>query len=300
MEKSNIRDSALAKSATGKRHSNMSRTRKLPKATPNKPPKPIYETEKVVLYKGDVLEILEKLPEESVDMIFADPPYNLSNDGTTCHAGKRVSVNKGKWDKSRGPVDDFNFHCEWIAACSRVLRPNGTIWISGTYHSIYACGYALQSQGWHLLNDITWFKPNAAPNLACRMFTASHETLLWARKDKQAKHIFNYKDIKERDWEGDFIKRPGKQMRSVWAIGFPSKEEKVYGKHPTQKPVALLERVIIASTKKGDVILDPFCGSGTTGVVALASNRRFIGVDADNAYLRKTAIPRIKAAELKK
>ena len=124
------------------------------------------------LYHGDVIEVLSRLPKESIDLIFADPPYNLSNDGFTCHAGRRVSVNKGEWDKSRGIDEDFQFHYNWIEACKRVLKPNGTLWISGTYHSIYACGFALQKQGWHLINDICWFKPNASPNLACRMFTA--------------------------------------------------------------------------------------------------------------------------------
>lgn len=130
------------------------------------------------LYLGNSIEILASLPEASVSMIFADPPYNLSNDGTSVHAGKRVSVNKGEWDRSKGAAEDFEFHYEWIAQCKRVLNPNGTIWISGTYHSIYACGYALQLQGWRMLNDIAWYKPNAAPNLGCRMFTASHETIL--------------------------------------------------------------------------------------------------------------------------
>ena len=139
------------------------------------------------LFLGDAVKILNQVPEESIDLIFADPPYNLSNGGFTCHAGKRVSVNKGKWDKSKGTEADFDFHYKWIEACRRVLKPNGSLWVSGTYHSIYVCGFALQKQGWHFINDICWFKPNAAPNLACRMFTASHETLLWVRKDKKAR-----------------------------------------------------------------------------------------------------------------
>lgn len=246
------------------------------------------------IYLGDVLEVLKELPEESVDLIFADPPYNLSNDGFTCHAGRRVSVNKGEWDKSRGIDKDFQFHYNWIEACKRVLKPNGTLWISGTYHSIYACGFALQKQGWHLINDICWFKPNASPNLSCRMFTASHETLLWAKKNKKAKHTFNYELMRNGDWNGDFIKKRNKQMRSVWAIGTPKNGEKRYGKHPTQKPEELLKRVIIASSNEGDTVLDPFCGSGTTGVVALRYRRKFIGIDLEKEYLDKLAIPRIK------
>jgi site-specific DNA-methyltransferase (adenine-specific) len=246
---------------------------------------------------GDVFEVLAALPEKSVDMIFADPPYNLSNDGFTVHAGKRVKVNKGEWDRSNGVEADFQFHYNWIEACRRVLKDEGTIWISGTYHSIYACGFALQKQGWHLLNDIAWFKPNASPNLSCRMFTASHETILWARKSKKAKHLFNYSEMKDGDFSSDSIKRPGKQMRSVWAIGFPSKKEKRHGKHPTQKPEALLDRIVRAGSNPGMVILDPFCGSGTTGVAAINNGRHFIGIDADANYLNEIAIPRLIDAE---
>ena len=204
-----------------------------------------YFSEKGIrLYLGDAVETLKKLPEDSVDLIFADPPYNLSNGGFTCHAGKRVSVNKGNWDKSKGIDKDFEFHYSWINACKRVLKPQGTLWISGTYHSIYACGFALHKQGWHFLNDICWFKPNASPNLSCRMFTASHETLIWAKKEKKAKHIFNYQIMKKANWNGDIIKKPNKQMRSVWAINTPKNGEKKYGKHPTQKPQELLKRII--------------------------------------------------------
>lgn len=259
-----------------------------------------FSDNNVRLFNGDVIETLNALPEECIDLIFADPPYNLSNDGFTCHAGKRVSVNKGGWDKSDGIEEDYNFHCKWIAACRRVLKQNGSLWISGTYHSIYACGFALQKQGWHLINDICWYKPNAAPNLACRMFTASHETLLWARKDKKSKHLFNYDLIKTRDWNGDFLKKENKQMRSVWAITSPKNEEKKYGKHPTQKPEALLDRIILACSRKGDTVLDPFCGSATTGVSALKNNRKFVGIDAEKDYLDTIAIPRIKDVFIQK
>jgi len=246
------------------------------------------------LYLGDVIEVLSKLPKASIDLIFADPPYNLSNGGFTCYAGKRVSVNKGKWDKSKGVEEDFKFCYNWIEACKRVLKPNGSLWISGTYHSIYSCGFALQKQGWHIINDICWFKPNASPNLSCRMFTASHETLLWVRKSKYSKHTFHYKAMKNGIWNEDFIKKPEKQMRSIWAINTPKNGEKKYGKHPTQKPEALLERIILASSNEGDIVLDPFCGSATTGVAALRHNRKFIGVDSEKEYLDKYSIPRLK------
>ena len=245
------------------------------------------------LYLGNSIEVLASLPEASISMIFADPPYNLSNDGTSVHAGKRVSVNKGEWDRSKGAAEDFEFHYEWIAQCKRVLNPNGTIWISGTYHSIYACGYALQLQGWRMLNDIAWYKPNAAPNLGCRMFTASHETILWASVSKKSKHIFNYADMREGHFAGDIIKNPGKQMRSVWSILTPGKSEKVHGKHPTQKPEAVLDRIVRASTNPGDVVLDPFSGSATTGVVALRHGRKYIGIDLSAEYIDTYAVPRL-------
>ena len=148
---------------------------------------PYYEDNVNTIFNIDCLEVLERLPDESIDMIFADPPYMLSNDGFTCQNGRMVSVNKGKWDKSSGLETDMEFHNAWIAACRRVLKPEGTIWISGTYHSIYQCGYLLQKNNFHILNDIAWFKPNAAPNLSCRFFTASHETLIGARKDTHMK-----------------------------------------------------------------------------------------------------------------
>jgi site-specific DNA-methyltransferase (adenine-specific) len=195
-----------------------------------------------------------------------------------------------------GAKGDFDFHFSWIEACRRVLKKDGTIWISGTYHSVFACGYALQLLDFRILNDIAWYKPNAAPNLGCRMFTASHETIIWASKSKKSKHTFNYKEMREGDFPADSIKKPGKQMRSIWSITTPSKAEKVFGKHPTQKPVTLLDRIILASTKPGDVVLDPFAGSATTGVSALNFGRTFVGIDLSPDYLNDLAIPRLKAA----
>ena len=259
--------------------------------------KPYWTLKNSELFLGNSIEVMRYLPEKSIDMIFADPPYNLSNNGTSVHAGKRVSVNKGIWDKSQGVERDFNFHFEWISECRRVLKEDGTIWVSGTYHSIYACGYALQLQGFRLLNDISWYKPNAAPNLGCRMFTASHETLIWASKNRKSRHIFNYKEMREGLFPNDSMKNPGKQMRSVWSITTPGKAEKTHGKHPTQKPLLLLDRIIRASTKVDDLILDPFCGSGTTGVASILNGRRFIGIDAEEDYLKKFSIPRLEDAD---
>lgn len=232
---------------------------------------------------------MAKLPAESVDMVFVDPPYNLSNGGATCQSGRRVCVDKGDWDKSGGFTADVAFHTQWLLACRRLLKPTGTIWISGTLHSIYVCGYLLRALGFHLLNDIAWYKPNASPNLACRTFTHSHETLLWARRERNSRHLFNYQEMKNGEFEGDALKAPGKQMRSVWRIPTAPLSEKALGKHPTQKPVALLERVILASTRRGDVVLDPFMGSGTTGVVCLKQGRSFIGIENDANCMRLAA-----------
>ncbi|OGD57046.1 DNA methylase N-4 [Candidatus Berkelbacteria bacterium RBG_13_40_8] len=247
--------------------------------------KPYYQKPKFTLYKGDCLEVLKEILDDSVDMIFADPPYLLSNGGFTVHAGKRVSVNKGDWDISNGFKKDFDFHLNWIKACRHILKPAGTIWISGTYHSIYQCGFALQGAGFHILNDICWYKPNASPNLSGRYFTASHETLIWAKKDQKAKHTFNYDLMRKGNWNGDFLKNPGKQMRSVWAMGTPKPIEKKFGKHPTQKPEDLLKRIILASTNENDMVLDPFTGSSTTGIAAHLLGRQFIGIDIEKEYL---------------
>lgn len=261
-------------------------------------PKVFYKNESAVLYQGNCLDVLAALPEWSVDMIFADPPYNLSNGGITCHAGRMVSVDKGDWDKSKGIEADHEFAVEWLRACQRVLKDDGIIWVSGTMHKIYSVGFAMQQLGYRLLNEICWFKPNASPNLSCRYFTHSHETLLWAARSKKSKHRFNYELMKQI--------AGGKQMRSlwmdidvedepqdIWAIGTPSKEEKKYGKHPTQKPVALLERIILASSDVGDTVLDPFTGSSTTGVAAIRHGRVFIGIDTDEHFL-ELSVKRLK------
>jgi len=250
---------------------------------------PYYSSENAIIFNHDCLEVLSRISENSVDMIFADPPYMLSNNGFTCQNGRMVNVNKGKWDKSNGFEEDTRFHDTWINACRKILKPEGTIWISGTYHSIYQCGYLLQKNDFHILNDISWFKPNAAPNLSCRFFTASHETIIWARKDKKAKHTFNYEEMKNGYFPNDKMKKEKTQMRSVWSISTPKNSEKEYGKHPTQKPLELLLRIIKASTNDGDLIFDPFNGGGTTGIAStIIGNRFYIGTEIDINYCRLT------------
>jgi site-specific DNA-methyltransferase (adenine-specific) len=218
-------------------------------------------------------------------MIFADPPYFLSNGGITCHAGKMVSVNKGKWDVSKGVEENYIFTQRWLRECQRVLMPNGTIWVSGTAHIIYTVGSAMQSLGYRILNDIAWFKVNPPPNLSCRYFTHSTETIIWAAKNKDSRHHFNYYLMKKMN--------KGKQMLSLWSIKAPGPLEKIYGKHPTQKPIELLDRIVLASTRPGDIVLDPFSGSGTTGIAAIREGRQFIGIESDEGYV-KTSIKRLK------
>jgi site-specific DNA-methyltransferase (adenine-specific) len=241
-----------------------------------------------VLFHGDCLKLLGQMPADRIDMIFADPPYFLSNDGITCHAGRMVSVNKGEWDRSQGPDANHRFNREWLAACQRVLKPDGTIWVSGTSHVIHSVGFAMQQLGFKLLNDISWVKPNPPPNLSCRYFTHATETIIWAAKNKDSRHKFNYRLMKEMSG--------GKQMQSVWRIAAPDADEKRYGKHPTQKPLDLLRRVVLASTDEGNLVLDPFSGSGTTGLAAFELKRPYIGMEVEKDYL-DLSIKRFKDLE---
>ena len=219
------------------------------------------------------------LPADSVDCIWTDPPYNLSNDGITCVAGRMVKVNKGEWDRSRGAELDHEFNKTWLAACYRILKPTGTIWVSGTLHVYPSVGFAMQELGFRILNDIIWEKPAPPPNLGCRCFTHATELILWATKAKKGKdrYTFNYDVMK--------AENGGKQMKNVWRMPAPSKDEKRYGKHPTQKPIALVARCLRASTNEDDLVFDPFSGSATTGVASLMLKRQFIGCEMDKKFV---------------
>lgn len=255
------------------------------------PIKPMFYCEEIGLwlFQCDCIRLMDYLiefyPEGVFDMIFADPPYFLSNGGITCYAGRMVLVNKGEWDRSKGVEENHHFNIEWLSRCQKLLKPNGTIWVSGTYHVIFSVGFAMQQLGMKILNDITWEKPNPPPNLSCRYFTHSTETIIWAAKDAKSKHTFNYGIMRQMSG--------GKQMKTVWRIPAPDRKEKIFGKHPTQKPVKLLERIILASTNETDIVFDPFMGSGTTGVAAINLKRRFIGCELEKVY-SEIAIKRIQ------
>lgn len=240
---------------------------------------PFYKSQdrNFTLLKGDCIELLNSF-EFKFDMIFADPPYHLSNDGISIQSGKMVSVNKGDWDKSHGADVDYNFNKEWLSACRNKLKDNGTIWVSGTYHNIFSIARCLTELGFKILNCVTWVKTNPPPNISCRYFTHSAEYILWARKERKIPHYYNYELMKEING--------GTQMRDVWNLPAIAKWEKSCGKHPTQKPLCVLSRVIQASTERGAWILDPFTGSSTTGIAANLLGRRFLGIDKDEDFLQ--------------
>jgi len=228
------------------------------------------------LLKGDCVELLNQF-DFKFDMIFADPPYFLSNDGISVQSGKMVSVNKGEWDRSNGFEKDNEFNLNWLKACKEHLTDNGTIWISGTFHNIFSVAQMLTELNYKILNCITWAKTNPPPNLSCRYFTHSTEFIIWARKSKKSSHFYNYELMKTING--------GTQMKDVWNLPSIAPWEKSCGKHPTQKPLALLTRIILASTEKNGWILDPFTGSSTTGIAANLANRKFLGIDKVEEFL---------------
>lgn len=235
------------------------------------------EDRNFTLLHGDSVECLTSF-DFQFDMIFADPPYHLSNNGISIQSGKVVSVNKGMWDCSKGFEEDYRFDKKWLTVCKEKMKPNGTIWISGTYHNIFLIARCLIELGFKILNCITWVKTNPPPNISCRYFTYSAEYILWARKERKTAHYFNYELMKEING--------GTQMRDVWTLPAIARWEKTCGKHPTQKPLSVLSRIIQASTQPGAWILDPFAGSSTTGIAANLLGRRYLGIDQDENFLK--------------
>jgi site-specific DNA-methyltransferase (adenine-specific) len=262
------------------------------------------DTRNLWLYQGNSLELLDaiaaKHPEGRFDCIFADPPYFLSNGGISCHAGKMVKVDKGDWDKSRGAEVNHEFNLEWLKRCQKVLKPNGTIWITGTHHVIFSIGYAMQQLGFKILNDIAWEKPNPPPNLSCRYFTHSTETILWAAKTEKSKHLFNYQEMRKVTgkqmktvWRGKEFPVGEEEMPLIWTMTAPGGDEKTFGKHPTQKPISLVERCLAASTNPGDLVLDPFLGGGTTAVACARLNRGCVGIEMEEGNIN-LSVKRVK------
>lgn len=237
------------------------------------------------LSHGDCTKLLQEF-DFKFDCIFADPPYFLSNGGISCQSGKVVCVDKGEWDKADSPeyIDDFN--TKWLSLCREKLADNGTIWVSGTYHNIFSIANTLNQLGFKILNVITWVKTNPPPNISCRFFTYSSEFVIWARKHPKKPHYFNYELMRKLNGY--------KQMPDVWHLPAIARWEKSCGKHPTQKPLSLLSRIILASTTENSWILDPFCGSGTTGIAASLLNRRFLGIDNEFEFLEMAKARRLE------
>ena len=243
---------------------------------------------------GDSLKILSELPAQSIDAVFADPPYNLQLGGDLLRPNNSVVDGvDDDWDKFQDFAAYDKFTYDWLKAAKRVLKPDGSLWVIGSYHNIFRVGAILQNLGFWILNDIIWCKTNPMPNFRGKRFTNAHETMIWASTSPTARPCFNYEAMKNMNDD--------KQMRSDWILPICSGKERLRGEdgdkvHPTQKPEALLYRVIMSSTKPGDVILDPFFGSGTTGAVAKSLGRHFIGIERETAYA-KHALRRIAAVK---
>ncbi|MDE6154139.1 MAG: site-specific DNA-methyltransferase [Muribaculaceae bacterium] len=238
---------------------------------------PFYKSDNrdFTIVHGDCFDVLPQF-DFKFDMIFADPPYFLSNGGISYQAGKVVCVDKGDWDKGGSRESIMEFNRKWLTLCREKLKDNGTIWISGTHHNIFSIANVLTELGYKILNVITWAKTNPPPNISCRFFTYSTEFIIWARKCPKVPHKYNYELMKAIN--------DGKQMTDVWRLPAIGRWEKSCGKHPTQKPLALLTRIILASTNEHDWILDPFAGSSTTGIAANLCKRRFLGIEQEQEF----------------
>lgn len=241
------------------------------------------------LLHGDSFQLLKEF-EFKFDMIFADPPYFLSNGGISIQSGKVACVDKGEWDKGGTPEYINSFNRKWLSLCRNKLKENGTIWISGTYHNIFSIANQLTELGYKILNVITWVKTNPPPNVSCRYFTFSTEFIIWARKSSKIPHYYNYELMKQINGN--------KQMCDVWHLPAIARWEKTCGKHPTQKPLSVLARILMASAQKGAWILDPFTGSSTTGIAANLLGHKFLGIDKEEEYLSLSKARKIEIENL--
>lgn len=237
------------------------------------------------LHPGDSLELLSSIPDGSIQLVVCDPPYFLSRGGSTVSGGRRVPVDKGHWDHNNGYPETHEFNLTWLAEAQRALTPDGALWVAGSHHNLFSVGHALATLGFRVLQEIVWFKASAPPDLGRRNFRYSHESLIWASRNHDAQHTFNYDWVYASEFPEDRLKKPHTQMRDVWQLPRARKWEKRYGKHPTQKPELLMERMILATSHPGDTVLDPFIGSGTTGVAAVRHGRNVIGMDSSPVYL---------------
>lgn len=239
---------------------------------------------------GDCVEWMEEIARKGFrfDCAFADPPYFLSNGGISVQSGRQVCVDKGDWDKSHGGEADAAFARRWLEALRRILKPSGTVWISGTHHNTFQTANALAGLGYKILNVVVWQKTNPPPNLSCRCFTHSAEFVIWARRETGTPHHFDYSLMRKL--------AGGKQMRDVWPLAAIGRWEKTFGKHPTQKPLSLLVRILLASTRAGEWVLDPFAGSCTTGIAARLLGRKFFGIDQSAAFL-ELGVKRFRESE---
>lgn len=241
-----------------------------------------------LLANGDSFQLLPEF-DFKFDMIFADPPYFLSNGGISMQSGKIVCVDKGDWDKGKTPEELYAFNKTWLGLCRDKLKDTGSIWISGTYHNIFSVANCLTELGYRILNVITWQKSNPPANISCRFFTYSTEFVIWARKSHKKPHKFNYELMK--------ILNDGKQMTDVWRFPAIAPWEKTAGKHPTQKPLSLLTRIILSCTDEGDWVLDPFSGSSTTGIAANLCGRRFCGLEQEKEFCEMSKLRREQLSE---
>lgn len=230
-----------------------------------------------IVYRADCVEFMRLVPPGCVDMVFADPPYRLSSGGVTVRGGRLAPVDKGEWDRPRGLREDYAFDLRWLRGVRRILKPDGTVWITGTHHNVFSVGFALLRLGFRIIQTIVWEKPDPPPNALHTAFTHAHELLVWASRSRSSRYTFNHGVF-----EGSGAS--SSPLTSVWRIPSAPPAERLCGYHPTQKPLRLVRRTILASTREKELVFDPFCGSGTTAVAARELGRAFVGTELEEEF----------------